>query len=179
MNIFVLERNEDGTIDWVGSAKSQDNYRVVKMPLECAQMACTNLNELAGQQVMSYRSVHKNHPSTVWARKYPLHFLYLIKHGIALCDEYTERFGKEHKCRKVLLDSFSFYLHNRSTFWFSKDNNKFEQPPLCMPNEYKNEDVVESYRRYYASKPRIRYPKNKIPSWFKKYRGNIPYEVIE
>jgi len=39
--------------------------------------------------------------------------------------------------------------------------------------------VVESYRRYYASKPRIRYPKNKIPSWFKKYRGNIPYEVIE
>ena len=31
MNIFAIESNEHGEIDWVKSAQSQDNYRLVKM----------------------------------------------------------------------------------------------------------------------------------------------------
>ena len=35
MNIFAIEGNaETGEIDWRASARSQDNYRVVKMILE-------------------------------------------------------------------------------------------------------------------------------------------------
>ena len=49
MNIFAIEG--DGVeIDWVKSAQSQDNYRVVKMILESCQMLCTALNELSGEQ---------------------------------------------------------------------------------------------------------------------------------
>ena len=77
MNIFAIEvSNRD--IDWVGSAKSQDNYRVVKMILESCQMLCTNLNYLHGEQVAPYRSCHLNHPSTKWARESSANFLSLV-----------------------------------------------------------------------------------------------------
>ena len=67
MNIFAIEGNpKTNEIDWVKSAKSLDNYRVVKMILESCQMLCTTLNELYGEQVAPYRSTHKNHPSTKW-----------------------------------------------------------------------------------------------------------------
>jgi len=48
---------------------------------------------------------------------------------------------------------------------------------LAMPDEYKSENIVESYRKFYASKPRVRYPENKVPLCFKKYRGEQPYEI--
>ena len=49
---------------------------------------------------------------------------------------------------------------------------------MAMPEEFKSENIVESYRKFYASKPRIRYPEDKVPSWFDQYRGDQPYEVI-
>ena len=47
MNIFAIEGNvETGEIDWVESAKSQDNYdRVVKMILELVKSYATVFNE--------------------------------------------------------------------------------------------------------------------------------------
>ena len=45
MNIFAIDGNEKtGEIDWFKSAKSQDNYRVVKMILESCQILSTALN---------------------------------------------------------------------------------------------------------------------------------------
>ena len=45
MNIFAIEGNaETGEIDWRASARSQDNYRVVKMILESCQILCTVLS---------------------------------------------------------------------------------------------------------------------------------------
>lgn len=46
MNIFAIEGDvETGNIDWVKSAQSQDNLRVVKMILESCQILSTVLNE--------------------------------------------------------------------------------------------------------------------------------------
>jgi hypothetical protein len=176
MNIFILERKEDGSIDWKKSAEVLDNYRIVKMPLENAQMACTNLNFLANYQIASYRSVHKNHPCTIWARRRYNNFLQLIQHGIFMCEEYTNRFGKKHKCEDVLYKCYELMEHPK-VLWEEEDLT-FKMP-LCMPDEYKSDDIVESYRRFYSQKPRMRYIKGTEPEWFIKYRGNKPYEVIE
>lgn len=172
MNIFAIEQNNDGTIDWVGSATSQDNLRVVKMALESCQMLCTNLNHLYGEKVSPYRSCHLNHPSTKWARESSANFLLLVKHTEALLAEYTLRFGKIHKCQGVLEQVMELY--DKSLF----DLHTVTPLPLCMPDEYKSDNIVESYRRFYASKPKVRYPSAKIPSWFKDYRGDLAYEII-
>ena len=164
MNIFAIERNTDGSIDWAKSAQSQDNYRVVKMILESTQMLCTNLNLLHGEQVTRYKNAHANHPSTKWARESSDNFEALVYHTLAMLEEYTERFGKVHKCAGVLDDALSHYDPD---MFPSSDPTPL---PLCMPDEYKSSDIVESYRRFYASKPRMRYPVDKIPAWFRKYR---------
>lgn len=172
MNIFAIEPTKTGDIDWVKSAKSQDNLRVVKMCLESCQMLCTNLNFLYGEQVSPYRSCHLNHPSTKWARESSANFKLLIKHAQALLDEYTARFGKIHKCQGVLDKIVELYDKKL----FSKHTPT--PLPLCMPDEYKSNNIVESYRKFYAQKPKMRYPESKIPSWFNKHRGDLAYEIV-
>ena len=170
MNIFAIERNTCGEIDWIQSAKSQDNYRVVKMILESCQILSTVLNE---QGINApYRSFNPKHPSCLWAAESSDNFLNLVEHCDAMIEEYRSRFGKRHKCKAVLNKIVKLYDPDR----FSTS----EPTPLRMaiPNEFKSDDIVESYRRFYASKPKIRYPKNKIPSWFIKYRGEKEYQVI-
>jgi hypothetical protein len=174
MNIFAIE-GDDKNIDWVASAKSQDNYRVVKMILESCQMLCTNLNYIYKAQVTPYRSVMLNHPCTIWARESSANFRALLEHTAALIEEYEERFpGKTHKCKKVY--SICKQLFEQSIILFPKQ----EPTPIAMamPDCFKSDNVVESYRKYYASKPRMRYPKDKVPDWFVKYRGDKEYQII-
>jgi hypothetical protein len=171
MNIFAIE-GQDNRIDWVKSAQSQDNYRVVKMILESCQMLCTVLNEQAGKQITPYRTTHKNHPSTKWVRDSSANFEALVEHTMAMLEEYTDRFGKIHKCQGVLEQCIELY--NPSLF----PSQKPTRLPLAMPYEFHSDDIVESYRKFYASKPRMRYPKDKVPPWFLKHRGKKTFDTI-
>ena len=170
MNIFAIE-GTGNNIDWVKSAKSQDNYRVVKMILESCQMLCTTLNELSGKQVTPYRSTHKSHPSTKWVCASSANFESLVEHTMAMLEEYTERFGKVHKCASVLEKCLDIY---DPSLFPSQEQTRL---PLAMPYEFHSDNIIESYRRFYASKPRMRYPKDKIPSWFLEYRGDQKVEI--
>lgn len=171
MNIFAIEGSGDN-VDWVKSAQSQDNYRVVKMILESCQMLCTALNEQAGEQIAPYRSTHKHHPSTKWVCTSSANFESLVEHTMAMIEEYAERFGKTHKCLYVLERCLELY--NPARF----PQHEPTVLPLAMPPEYRSDSIVESYRRFYASKPRMRYPKDKVPHWFIDYRGNRQYDIV-
>ena len=170
MNIFAIESDKHGKIDWIKSAQSQDNYRVVKMILESCQILCTVLNEQGVDA--PYRSFNPKHPSCLWASESSANFENLVLHCLALIGEYAERFGKDHKCIGVLEEILNLYDQKRF--------KKSDPTPLkmAMPESFRGSSIVESYRRYYASKPRMRYPKDKVPGWFVKYRGDKPYVVI-
>ena len=100
MNIFAIENNKSGQIDWIKSAQSQDNYRVVKMILESCQILSTVLNE---QGIKApYRSFNPKHPSCLWAAESSDNFTNLAIHCAAMIEEYESRFNKEHKCKAVL-----------------------------------------------------------------------------
>jgi len=161
MNIFVL--HPDPGI----AARMQCDRHVVKMTLESAQMLSTAVNELGGQA--PYKSAHVNHPCSVWARKTTGNFLWLWEHGMALANEYTERYSKVHKseavirhCRKVIKD----------VAWLGGPDfksRKVTAHPLCMPDEYKSDDAVESYRRFYIGEKAGFAQWNKTteaPSWW-------------
>ena len=87
MNIFAIEGNTDtGEIDWVKSAESQDNLRVVKMILESCQILSTVLNE---QGISApYRSFNPKHPSCLWAAESSANFISLVEHCEAMIGEY-------------------------------------------------------------------------------------------
>jgi hypothetical protein len=141
MNIFYLHECPDI------SAKLQYNKHVVKMILESAQMLCTahHCYGNAEQKLnVPYKQAHLNHPSTIWARKSRATYRWLYLHMMALGDEYTKRYGKEHltitKCAKFLNVP---PVHIQGDEW--------SEPPQAMPDEYKVEgDSITAYRNYYV-----------------------------
>jgi hypothetical protein len=92
MNIFVTSSCP------VQSAKYLDNRRVVKMCLESLQILSTVINQHGG--IAPYKSTHKNHPVTIWAGQSYENTLWLYNHFTALCEEYTARYDKVHKCQQ-------------------------------------------------------------------------------
>jgi len=89
-----------------------------------------------------YKIAHKNHPSTIWARKSGQNYAWLYYHMMALGDEYKKRYGKKHltitKCEDKLAILPGGILETG-----------FEQPPQCMPDEYKDECSIQAYWNYY------------------------------
>ena len=141
---------------------------VVKMVLETAQLLCsahhvtdqvTNKYRPSNEQV-PYKLAHKNHPCSIWTRKSLSNYLYLCELGLELCKEYTYRYGKRHKSQEVI----EWCLTNRPNI----TDSGITEPPKAMPDEYKVDDVVESYRNYYrGAKSGFAVWKNReTPDWF-------------
>jgi len=136
MNIFYLDK------DPVKAAQAQYNKHVVKMILESAQMLCTAHHVYGNPDDVPYKQAHLNHPSTIWVRENSLHYDWLYEHMIALGNEYTKRYSKQHlsitKCKIPLSNQPENIPHE-----------EFEQPPQCMPDEFKDECSVQAYWNYY------------------------------
>ena len=145
MNIFYLDECP------TKAAKYQYNKHVVKMILESAQMLCTAHHVYGNsmqKKLVPYKQAHLNHPSTVWTRENALHYEWLFEHFCALQGEYYIRYGKTHlsfeKCFDILID------HPENIPY-----EEWEQPPQCMPDEYKDKCSVQAYWNYYIGEKHV------------------------
>ena len=157
MNIFILNK------DPVRSALDQCDKHIVKMPLEAAQMLCTNhwivkylghiprkleshewqiIKEAKTNEVRDfpYLPTMYNHPCTIWARCSLDNYEWLFCYALALNDEYRYRYGKEHKSVHEVILSLPEY---------SIPSNGLTPFAQAMPDELKGEDAVAAYRRFY------------------------------
>lgn len=154
MNIFYVHR------DPVLSARQLCDKHTVKMILESAQMLSTAHAEYGTWCEGMYKPTHKNHPCNAWLRQSHQHYEWLVDHALALCDEYTNRYGKVHKSQAVIEN---FLLEPPRGIPASC----FVEPPQCMPDQYKTTDTVEAYRQYYiGEKAYMATWKRNKPSWF-------------
>ncbi len=152
MNIFVLHREPE-----IAASMACDRH-VVKMILETAQMMCTVV--VAHGHDAPYRATHAKHPCTIWAGESMANWNWLIDYGMALCEEYTKRYGKTHKSQAVIE-----YCAKRHI-----ELPKIPQTPFAqaMPPQYRNECVVTAYRDYYhGEKAGFATWKTKTPSWWR------------
>jgi hypothetical protein len=141
MNIFFLHR-----LAPVAAAMHCDKH-VGKMLIESCQLLATAHHVHGNGDQVSYKSTHVNHPSAIWTRQSKLHYDYVVTLATYLGREFFMRYGKNHKSRDVLIAELLKAppaLYNMPATWCN--------PPLAMPDEFKSNDAVESYRRYYASK---------------------------
>ena len=129
MNIFVLDR------DPVTAARLHLDKHIVKMPLETAQM----LSTVNGGH--PYKVTHPKHPCTLWAAKSKANYQWLVELGLALCAEYTYRYGKVHKCQAIIEQ-----LRTPPDHVPDGDLLSFAQ---AMPDECKHTDATEAYKNYY------------------------------
>lgn len=139
MNIFWFDN------DPVVAAKAQPDKMLVKMVLETAQVLSGAHRFLDGDAYaddnMLYKLTHKNHPSSIWARESSENYLWLYKHFIALCEEYTDRYCRVHLSETKLKDGLSQIPFNITV-------GEMTTPAQAMPDEYKHDDPVTAYRRY-------------------------------
>lgn len=164
MNIFYLD--EDPKL----CAQYHCDKHVVKMILESAQLLCTAVNTLAGEQVTPYKSTHINHPCSLWVRESYQNFHYTMELMQELEKEWQFRFNHEkpHKSVETTVGS----LHDGSLFCDLAFKYLPRQPPtkpaLAMPDHCKvSSDPVKCYREYYR-KEKVALHKwtgRKVPAW--------------
>lgn len=139
------------------------------MPLETAQILSTSLIANGYGEKALYKATHTKHPCCIWSAESFENFLWLCELGIELCQEYTFRYGKEHKCEKVILGYSKLRLtypgNTRTAF-------KPAMPENCLVTIPHPElvicDIVGSYRNYYRMEKRhlANWKKRKPPEWY-------------
>jgi hypothetical protein len=179
MNIFILDN------DPVIAAQEQCDKHVVKMIVESAQMLSTVHRMLDGvmerrpsksgsmlqywklndqRENILYKACHFNHPSTVWTRESKANYQWHYQHFIALCDEYTYRYGKVHSTDTKLRIALQQIPTNIPEKHMTPFKLAMGSNPECML-----EDAVESYRRFYETKQKrftMVWTKRPVPKWF-------------
>lgn len=151
MNIFVLDYNPKIAATYLVDIHCN------KMLIESAQMLCTSIN-LAGGSA-PYKSTHKNHPCTIWARQNRSNFLWLFQHAMGIADQFRIRYGKHHKTEDVL-----YAIQNEFKYFPCGELTDFA---LAMPDKYRLKDPVQSYRKYYREeKTHIAKWKTEKPWWY-------------
>ena len=179
MNIFYLDH------DVKKCAEMHNDKHVVKMILEYAQLLSTAHRVLDGTIVVGlsktgrkqsryvlpdnresllYSATHLNHPSAVWVRKSKQNYLWLANMLIALCEEYTHRYGKIHKVER---DGLCYVLLKNIPY--SIIDSDFTQPTPAMPDVVKIPgDSIKSYRNYYINNKThlANWKKRTTPEWY-------------
>ena len=179
MNIFYLDH------DVYKCAEMHNDKHTVKMILEYAQLLSTAHRFLDGDAIVGlspsgrkrttyvlnsaidsilYSATHINHPSAVWVRQSSENYLWLANLLIALCGEYTHRYGKTHKVER---DGLCFVLLKNVPA--NIGNKGWSEPTPAMPDEVKIPgDSIASYRNYYINNKShlANWKKRSIPQWY-------------
>jgi len=152
MNIFVLDRHPTQAAQWL-----VDKHVMSKMIVESAQILsnCFTAEQLADSscprtQTGNVRKhSYPSHSCCKWAKESRENMRWLINHANSMI---FERMCRRQKLGMEPADHFS-----QNFIWWC-DNNisksiapDVEQTPVvqCMPEEYRGDDPVEAYRRYY------------------------------
>jgi hypothetical protein len=162
MNIFVLDTNP------ITAAEMHCDKHVPKMCVEAAQMMASALRRHGATDEdmpltkagKPYKGGYAHHPCTVWAGDNRGNFSWLALHALALCAEYTKRFGKIHACHNP--------IYIMSTMDYIIPEGGLTAFALAMPDEYRDDDAVKAYQAYYHSKQFAKWEKGTpAPDWWR------------
>lgn len=155
VNIFYLDH------DPVLAARYQVDKHVVKMILETAQLLCTAHHMHGVGKDWMYKRTHYNHPSAIWCRETGANYMWLWTHGMALLDEYKLRYKREHACTYILKR-----LSSPPSPLLTSLNDR-TPVRLAMPDIYKHDCPVKSYRAYYkhGKKDLHQWSRRPVPTW--------------
>ncbi len=159
MNLFILSLNKKEC------ATFMIDKHIAKMILEAVQMLCTAKRVLDPDLFLPnlYRTAHKNHPVTIWIRTSLENYMWTLEMVDEMHKEWQYRYqhDKEHKSYTI-----AKWLKENPPSQFPESG--LTPFALAMPDEYKTEDPVESYRAYYRSKVDFAtWKRRDMPNWFK------------
>jgi Pyrimidine dimer DNA glycosylase len=161
MNLFILSLSPKEC------AEMMIDKHIVKIILEAVQMLCTAKHVLEPENPdnkVLYKMAHKNHPVTIWVRTSYENFMWTLDLVEEMHREWRYRYDhpdtKFHKCYALA----KYLRENPPKEFPQKGLTTFAR---AMPDEYKTECPVQSYRNYYMSEE-----KKRLASWKKRERPN-------
>ena len=97
----------------------------------------------SNMEAVLYKASHINHPSAQWVRESAIQYQFMYDMFVALCDEYTYRYGKVHMTDSKLRELLNELPRNIPL-------GDWREPPQCMPDDVKTESAIPAYHKYYA-----------------------------
>ena len=180
MNIFFLDKNPKKAAEYM------TDKHVVKMILESAQLLCTAHRVLDGRVKKTvniasnrtktdyvffderekelYKATHINHPSSKWVREDRNNYYWLFEHFVALLKEYSFRYGKQHKCSKLV----NMLMVSPKNIKKDLSNLETTTPPNAMDEVFIiSDNPIMNYRNYYkqGKKHLHKWTKRERPEW--------------
>ena len=168
MNIFVTSPSP-----WE-SARVLPDKHIVKMPLETCQMlaiVCSDkwghnfgtLPRADGTPYATEKGAFRNHPCTIWANEFVSNWQWLLAHGLAMCDEYTARYGKFHK-----QDGLPMVYEAQLQYCIFQEKDQTEFVQAITNTDLHRDDPVEAYREYYIQEKAhfAKWRSGLVPEWF-------------
>ena len=156
MNIFFLDEDP-----WLAARYHHDKH-VLKMIVETAQLLSgVHHRQCLGLSWM-YKPTHMSHPCALWACESLENYRWLSDLGLALCAEYTHRYGRVHKTLDVLKG-----LAIKAPHWLPRGPRT--EVPQAMPEIYRQADPIAAYRNYYIGEKikQAGYKGREQPAWSK------------
>tara|TARA_B100000900_G_C20454818_1_gene664718 strand:- start:647 stop:1015 length:369 start_codon:yes stop_codon:yes gene_type:complete len=99
-----------------------------------------------GEHEELYKPAYPKHPMTIWTGDSKANFDWAFDHAVAISRQYTKRFNNSHKSHIILQVLEDEYV--------GIPDIGFTTPPQCMPDEYKCDNYIEAYRKYYWNEKR-------------------------
>lgn len=166
MNIFVLDRDIENAVQF------QVKMHCTKMPLETAQLlsTCHRIFESRYAE-KAYRKTHENHPCSIWVRESRSNYDWLYDFWCKQFEEFRYRRNKSHSSEK-LLDVLKY-----NPVKLDRGLTPFA---LCMPDKYKVECPIESYRIFYNNEKRHLFDwegKRPVPDWVYDYTEKLDTQI--
>lgn len=165
-NIFVLD--EDPKL----AAQYHCDEDVIVMITETALILSDAYYTTGEGNKAPFKQKYPNHPCTRWAAESTENWDWLWQLGICLCEEYRYRFWDEGRSESG--DAIVKMGFDRPKLTASEITAR----PQCVPPKFKDKDVVQAYRNFYASRGRsgLSYSTRERPLWMPRekapnYRG--------
>lgn len=136
MNIFALDVNQSVAV------KALHDKHIVAMTKETGQILSTVRQHYGDSPIGLPKPTHTGHPVVVWTKSSRSNYMWLVAYLKAICEEYTYRYYKIHTYYDLL-----YRFRETGDMTFPKE--ELEPFALAMPDKYKVEDPIQSYRNFY------------------------------
>ena len=173
MQLFILSLNHKECAEFM-----MDKH-VSKIIIEAVQMLSSakriiDPNDPNTSYDELYKITHVNHPVTIWIRQSLDNYQWTLDMIEAMHNEWKFRY--DHPLEKI---HASYKIAQKLSLW----RPRADQFPVvgltpfaqAIPNIYKSDDIIESYRKYYQSEEKQKiatWKKRSKPEWY--HFSNIP-----
>lgn len=121
---------------------------------------------------VGYKPTHKNHPCVKWAEIRKCNTDWLLSLLYECLEEYESRFDRKHKTSDISLNLAKIWYETYRGLLDGWTKNNIDYC-FCMPDVYKSDNIVNSYRNYFLSEKLIdkngkfiaKWTNREVPEW--------------